>query len=62
MNDVEYKKLIDTIKEIELLIEDNNQNIKDCNKILLMIKSKIMEDKIPLYKKPINLVMRKIKI
>ena len=35
MNDVEYKKLIDTIKEIELLIEDNNQNIKDCNKILL---------------------------
>jgi hypothetical protein len=62
MNDVEYKKLIDTIKEIELLIEDNNQNIKDCNKILLMIKSKIMEDKIPLYKKPINWVMRKIKI
>lgn len=34
-------ELIDTAKQIALLIEDNNQNIKDCSAILRQIQKKI---------------------
>lgn len=35
-------ELIDTAKQIALLIEDNNQNIKDCSAILRQIQKKFV--------------------
>jgi hypothetical protein len=34
-------ELLETAKQISLLIEDNNQNIKDCKRVLVKIQEKI---------------------
>jgi len=39
------EELCDIVKQIELLIEDNNQNIKDCNNVLRQIKKQICPEK-----------------
>jgi len=50
------EKILDTIEKIELLIEDNNQNIKDCCNILRALKNKLEKNK----KSKAPLLIRKI--
>jgi hypothetical protein len=41
IDDETLAELIETAKQISLLIEDNNQNIKDCRAVLKRIESHI---------------------
>lgn len=41
IDDETLAELIETAKQISLLIEDNNQNIKDCRAVLNKIQSHI---------------------
>lgn len=50
------EELCDIVKQIELLIEDNNQNIKDCNNVLRQIKKQICPEKFSI----IAFVIRKL--
>lgn len=59
LSEFDINQLIDNIQQIELLIEDNNQNIKDCVKTLNFIKKELTKNKIPLYKKIINCILRR---
>jgi len=45
IDDLSLVELIETSKQIALLIEDNTQNIKDCKKILSQIQYKICPPK-----------------
>lgn len=40
-NDPSLEELVQLAEQISLLIEDNNQNIKDCTKVLKKIQTKI---------------------
>lgn len=40
-DDETLQELIDVAKQITLLIEDNNQNIRDCKAVLKTIQKKI---------------------
>lgn len=59
LNESNMDQLIDNINQIELLIEDNNQNIKDCVKTLKFIKKELIKNKIPFHKKIINMILRR---
>ena len=41
LDDESLSELIKVAKQISLLIEDNNQNIKDCESVLRAIRKKI---------------------
>jgi hypothetical protein len=58
-NEQSLDELIDTAKQISLLIEDNNQNIKDCSKILKQIQEKICPKPVSLSRRLI-LAIRKL--
>ena len=45
INSSSIEQLCDVVKQIELLIEDNNQNIKDCNNVLRQIKKHVCPEK-----------------
>lgn len=45
IDDLSLNELIETSKQIALLIEDNTQNIKDCKKILTQIQNRILPKK-----------------
>jgi hypothetical protein len=40
-NEQSLDELVETVKQISLLIEDNNQNIKDCYRTLKQIQEKV---------------------
>jgi len=45
INSSSIEQLCEIVKQIELLIEDNNQNIKDCNRVLRQLKKQICPEK-----------------
>jgi hypothetical protein len=58
-NDLSLEELVQLAEQISLLIEDNNQNIKDCTKVLNKIQNKICPKKPSLLSRAIQKLLNK---
>lgn len=45
ISDASLEELLSVIRQIESLVEDNNQNIKDCTQVLGKIKKQVCPEK-----------------
>lgn len=53
------EELMSVIEQIENLIEDNNQNIKDCTQVLIKIKKQVCPEKTSFIKRAITKLLNK---
>lgn len=59
LDDESLSELIKVAKQISLLIEDNNQNIKDCESVLRSIQKKICPKRPSLLARAITKLLNK---